>query len=202
MTIAIESDRSARRAASAKVDADRAKAIKKLLRPVRGDDSGPTPLTRIKHQPSSFERMLSSREITGEMLQAAQEIEAVYAALCGQLMVRGFRVERGSRGEAAPMAERVAFAHAKRFKPWADALSRRKVLHGDPTLACIVAVLVDRDSCTNCDRRHRMASGKSKYLVRRGLLEYAVVAGWARADLLAKLDNEHSKFVVKSRSLT
>jgi len=191
--------RAARRAEADAADAARARAIKKLLKPTRTDDAGPTRLTAIKQQPSSFERMLAAKEIDGTMLQAAQEIEAVVAAVAGSQMVKGYRIEPRSGGVATPLAERVAIAHARRYLPWARELTRRRDALRDPTLDCVLSVLVDRESCTSLDRRHRMASGRAKYLVRRGLLEYAQMAGWAPRDSVEKFDSEHRKFTRPAR---
>jgi hypothetical protein len=183
-----------RRQVNERAERQRAKMISEALRETKVDGSGPTRLTTIKHQRTSFERMLISKEIDGTMLQAAQEISAVYMALCGALVMRGFSFEPKSRATAPPMAERIAIAHAKRYLPWAEALSSRARVGGPPTLAIVIDVVVDGRGCATLDRERNYMSGRTKYLVRRGLLEYAQMAGWAPRDALKKFDDENPKF--------
>lgn len=110
----------------------------------RNDFTGPTPetLAKLRQDPllALFERY--DREAGGEerMLErAADEIRAIYLAVCGMLMAGiggGHRYGQGPGGrrEIPPF---LAWAHAETYLPWANALKRG-------TLEATIDLVVDR----------------------------------------------------------
>lgn len=154
----------------------------------QGNRVAPTPLTRLRHRKTSFARMCDKREVTGEMLEAAQEIDMVYMAITGALFGRSMPLEPRSPGAKATMSDRIAEAHTRRFKPWADALSKRRNHGAPPSLELVIDVVVDGRSLSDIDAERGWRNGFGKYLVRRALLEYAVVARWAPMNALDNFD--------------
>ena len=129
------------------------------------------------------------------MYEAAQEIERVYMVICGAVMCRGMPLAPTSKGEPVPMAEKIAWAHAKRFKPWADRLSARKNGGGPPALEIVIDVVADGRVVTDIDTEHRWRRGYAKHLTRRSLLEYAEMAVWAKKGEVLELDRTSPQFV-------
>lgn len=148
----------------------------------------PTPLTRLRHRKCSFARMCDRKEITGEMMQAAQEIDLVYMAISGALFGKSMPIEPRSPGNRGTMSDKVADAHINRFKPWADELSRRKKHGGPPCLEIVIDVVVDSRSLSDIDAERGWRNGFANYIVRRSLLEYAVKAKWAPPEALDRFD--------------
>lgn len=180
-----------------KEDRSRARALRVALRDPQVDGTGPTALTKGRHRKTSFEVMCEKQEITGAMFEAAQEIDRVYHAICGALICRGASSEPGGRAAATPIAERFAWAHAKRYKPWALVLSARRNSGGPPALEVVIDVVVDGRGLRQIETDRRWKHGYAKYLVRRALLEYAEMAGWVRGEV-ALFDTHHPAFAVRS----
>lgn len=188
-------DRAEARNARMKAERIRTKVVTIALKDPMVDGTGPTALTKGKHRKTSFEVMHDRGEITGPMYEAAQEIERVYMAICGAVMCRGMPLAPTSKGEPVPMAEKIAWAHAKRFKPWADRLSARKNGGGPPALEIVIDVVVDGRVVTDIDTEHRWRRGYAKHLTRRSLLEYAEMAGWAKKGEVLEFDRTSPQFV-------
>ena len=119
-------------------------ARKKRGRPVRQDDHvGPTPetLAKLRQDPllALFERYdggTGSEE--GALERAADEIRAVYLAVCGMLMAGiggGHRYGQGPgvRREIPPF---LAWAHGRTYLPWANSLKRT-------TLEAVIDLVVE-----------------------------------------------------------
>lgn len=135
-------------------------ARKKRGRPARQNDHvGPTPetLAKLRQDPllALFERYdggTGSEE--GALERAADEMRAVYLAVCGMLMAGiggGHRYGQGPGGrrEIPPF---LAWAHGRTYLPWANSLKRttleavidlvvdRTVVHPDRALAAVAAL--------------------------------------------------------------
>lgn len=148
----------------------------------------PTPLTKKRHRVGSLARMFERKEITRDMLQAADEIDAVYLALTKGLMAKGMQMEPRSPGGKVEMSDKLADAWSRRYRPWADVLSKRKKNGGPPWLEVVIDVLVDGRSVSEVDDDRGWRHGFAKYIVRRSLLEYAALAGWAPKDAAMRFD--------------
>lgn len=168
----------ARETAPVRAAADRnyrqqARALRKELRPKRVDGEGPTPHTRRQRRDSGLQAMLAAGLLTPEMLTAAQEIEQVFHAVTIGLRSRAGSLEPSSPGERMPMAEKTAWAYAKRYKPWADELSADRKRGGAPALAITVAVIIDDMTLTQAEQDFRMRRRTVQFWVRRSLARYA-----------------------------
>ncbi len=171
--------------------ARQAKALKRELRTTKVDGSGPTPHALRQHRKTSMERMIEKKQLHPEMIQAAQEIERIYLALTGAVLIRSQGYERQDRSAGAPLAERTAVAYHLRYKPWADELSRRKKGCAWPMLEVVVDVVVDGRSFDTIDQEHGWSHGVAKFIVRWALLDYAERAGWAKAGSRRELESDH-----------
>lgn len=120
-------------------------------RPSRRDDYvGPTPetLAKLRQDPllALFERYDSGTggEGEGALERAADEIRAVYLAVCGMMMASvggGHRYGEGPGGHAAYRAREIApflaWAHATTYCPWAKGIPRS-------TLEAVIDLVVER----------------------------------------------------------
>lgn len=147
-------------------------------------DQAATSLTLARHVKPTFARMCEAKppkrpEISGVMLQAAQEIDRVYMALTGFLVAGSCSIEPRSRATAPSMPESIATAHAKRYRPWANRLSDKRKRGGYPALEVVIDLVVDMRSASTIDAERGWRHGTAKTVLRRALMEYAVMAGWA-----------------------
>lgn len=149
-----------------------------------------TPETKRQFRKSSFARMCDKQEITNEMMRAAIEIERVYMALTAGLWCRGPSTERVSGAGRPEMALTLAWAYKRRYKPWADMLSKRKVRHYRPDLAIVIDVLIGNQFLADLARQYGSRQSMLKFIFRRALLEYAVMAKWAEPHELTALGNQ------------
>lgn len=179
---------SGQRKLRAKAARKRDGAIKRAyrMRIGKGDQTA-TVQTSARHSKTSFTRMIERREVTGAMLQAAQEIDRVYMGLTGMLVMGGSAMEPRSRGQATAMPEAVATAHAKRYKPWADMMSAWRKQGGPAALEIVIDVVVDGRSLSCIDRERHWRNGTAKAVVRMALLKYAVLAHWAPSSDMERL---------------
>lgn len=178
------------------------KALKKKRgRPARQDCVGPTPetLAKLRQDPllALFERYESQNDgDEGALERAADEIRAVYLAVCGMLMAGvggGHRYGQGPGGrrEIPPF---LAWAHARTYLPWANATKRttleavinlvveRNLVHPDLCIAA-AAALADyagrmrrRGSFTEADEAPE-ERGQGRRLGRRGAQAVAMGVG-------------------------
>lgn len=149
-------------------------ARKRRGRPARQDDDvGPTPetLAKLRQDPllALFERYdarVGSEE--GTLERAADEIRAVYLAVCGMLMAGiggGHRYGQGPGGrrEIPPF---LAWVHAQTYLPWANSLKRT-------TLEAVIDLVIDR-TVVHPDRAIAAAGALADYaqrMRRRGAFE-------------------------------
>lgn len=117
-------------------------------RPARWDEHvGPTPetLAKLRQDPllALFARYDAGAGGDGEgvLERAADEIRAIYLALCGMLMAGvggGHRYGQGPGGhrEIAPF---LAWAHAQTYRPWANSTQRS-------TLEAVIDLVVERNA--------------------------------------------------------
>ena len=167
-----------------------ARDLRRELTPKSATDDGPTPHTRRQHRKTSFERLCEAKLVTGEMLQAAQEVERVYLAICGATLVRGQSLDSGG-GQPRPMANGVALAHALRYRPWADALSGVRKRGGWPLLELVIDVVVDGRSLDIVEKERGWKHGTAKFGVLWALMKYAVMARWADPSELTSIERRH-----------
>ena len=149
-------------------------ARKRRGRPARQDDYvGPTPetLAKLRQDPllALFERYDAGTGSEEGMLErAADEIRAVYLAVCGMLMAGiggGHRYGQGPGGrrEIPPF---LAWAHAQSYLPWANSLRRT-------TLEAVIDLVVDR-TMVHPDRALAATAALADYaqrMRRRGAFE-------------------------------
>lgn len=121
-------------------------SLKKRGRPARrADHVGPTPETLAKLRQDPLLALLERYDSDGTagdkgaLEKAANEIRAVYLAVCGMLMAGiggGHRYGQGPGGrrEIPPF---VAWVHAETYLPWANGTKRA-------TLEAVIDLVVDR----------------------------------------------------------
>lgn len=108
---------------------------KKRGRPSRRETYlGATQETASKLRPDPLFLILQSYGNGDVALErAADEIKAIYLAVCGQLMA-GI----GGLGGGSPMPDFIAWAHATTYLPWARATKRQ-------SLEAVIDTVVDRN---------------------------------------------------------
>lgn len=148
----------------------------------------PTPELVRQHRKSSFARLCDAGKVTGEMMQAAQEIEAVYMALTRGLLARAQTYERTDPSARKDMPLAIALAFRDRYKPWADLLSARKKRGGPPALEIVTEIVIHQGWLREEDQARGWRRDTAKRILLRALLEYAVMAGWASAGELVRFD--------------
>ncbi|HYM31984.1 MAG TPA: hypothetical protein VEU47_11820 [Candidatus Cybelea sp.] len=122
-------------------------------------------------------QMLFERGHLGvEEVRAAREIERVFVALTAGLFAKASLQE--SRGRRVDMGEIAAMAHARRYRPWADALSARHKAGGPPLLEVVIDCVVDGRSLAAVERDRRWRHGRAAGYLREGLELYVAMAGW------------------------
>jgi hypothetical protein len=116
---------------------------KRRGRPARHHDGiGPTAETLAKLRPDPLLALLGAYgDGDGALERSADEIRAVYLAVCGMLMAgvggrHGYGRARGGRREIPPF---LAWAHAETYLPWANGTKRA-------TLEAVIGLVVDRHS--------------------------------------------------------
>ncbi|QZN99780.1 hypothetical protein [Chenggangzhangella methanolivorans] len=180
------------RARSVKEYDRQARALRRDLQPkLSGVDRG-TPHTRRQHRKTSFERLCDERAVTGDMAQAAQEIERVYLAICGAVVIGGLGLERGGGGgSAGPISDGVAMAHASRYKPWADEMARMRKGGDWPFLEIVIDVVVDGRTFRDVETEKRMRNGAARHALCWALLKYGVMARWCDVSVLREYEDRY-----------
>lgn len=144
-------------------------------RPARqADHIGPTPetLAKLRHDPllALFERYDGRAggdgDGEGPLERAADEIRAIYLAVCGMLMAGvggAHRYGEGPGGHSAYRAREMppflAWAHAQTYRPWANSLARA-------TLEAVIDLVVERN-LIHPDRMIAVAAALADYATRR-----------------------------------
>lgn len=150
-----------------------ARALRKELREFKVDGSGGTPHTRRQRRDSGMKSMMDSDLITSEMESAAQEIGRVFSAITIGMRLGAASLEPRSAGHRGPMVDKLAWAHASRYRPWADELSRDFKRGGVPALAITIAIVIDDMTLTQAERDFRMRRRAIQFWVCRSLIRYA-----------------------------
>jgi hypothetical protein len=157
-------------------------ALGRKRRTVKGavEDAG-TPFTVLKLTPSPVARLLDKGMIGPEALEAAQEIERVFTALTGALLIHPQSWEKRDRayGSRDPTWLIDATARYRRFADHWSAMAKR----GHPLLAIAIAAVQDQRPCWLIDRELRLRHGKAEATLIAGLQDYAARAGWVRGRL-------------------
>jgi hypothetical protein len=167
------------RRALRKVEAD---ALRAKRRSVKGavEDPG-TPFTILKLTPSPVARLLDKGRIGPEALEAAQEIERVFTAISGALLIHPQRFEKRDRAYGGRDPAWLIDATA-RYRRFADHWSRQAG-RGHPLLAIVIAAVQDLRPCWLIDRELKLRHGKAEATLIAGLQDYAARAGWVRGRL-------------------
>ena len=157
-------------------------ALGRQRRAVKGavEDAG-TPFTILKLTPSPVARLLDKGKIGPEALDAAQEIERVFTAITGALLIHPQSWEKRDRayGSRDPVWLIDATARYRRFADhWSQQAKR-----GHPLLAVVIAAVQDQRPCWLIDRELRLRHGKAEATLIAGLQDYAARAGWVRGRL-------------------
>jgi hypothetical protein len=167
------------RRALRKVEKD---ALAGKRRAVRGavEDAG-TPFTILKLKPTPLARLIDKGRIGPEALEAAQEIERVFTAISGALLIHPQSLEKRDRayGSRDPAWLIDAGARYRRFADHWSAMGKR----GHPLLAIVIAAVIDLRPCWLIDRELELRHGKAEAALIAGLQDYAARAGWVRGRL-------------------
>jgi hypothetical protein len=159
-------------------------AVSRIKRAVRkaermagdGGEVGGTGQTVIRLSASPVQRLIESKAIGGEEVQAADEIVRVFMAISGALFPRSASLVRFDRGMAPPDPPGMIDAQA-RYRAFAAHWSDM-AKHGHPLLAILIDALVDERGFRDIEAEHRMRNGKARKVVIAGLRDYAARAGW------------------------
>jgi hypothetical protein len=154
----------------------------KKRRAVKGAvvDTG-TPFTVLKLTPSPVTRLVDKGRIGPEALQAAQEIERVFTAITGALLIHPQSWEKRdpAYGSRDPTWLIDATARYRRFADHWSAQAKR----GHPLLAIVIAGVQDQRPCWLIDRELKLRHSKAEEVLIGGLQDYAARAGWVRGRL-------------------
>ena len=157
-------------------------ALGRKRRTVKGavEDAG-TPFTVLKLAPTPVARLLDKGRIGPEALEAAQEIERVFTAITGALLIHPQSFEKRDRayGSRDPAWLIDATQRYRRFADHWSAQAKR----GHPLLAIVIAAVQDLRPCWLLDRELRLRHGKAEEVLIAGLQDYAARAGWVRGNL-------------------
>jgi hypothetical protein len=139
-----------------------------------------TPQTRRNFRKSSFARLCDRGEITGDMMRAAQEIEAVYMSLTAGLWTHPPALELVSGSHEHSMPLKLAWAYKKRWQPWARATGQ--------DVGLVVDILIDQRWLYDVARLHATRPSTVRHRFCRSLLKYAIVARWCPLSELSDYD--------------
>lgn len=132
----------------------------------REEDGGPTPETLAKLRPDPLLALLQAQgDGDGALERAADEIRAVYLAVCGMMMagVGGRHGYGRTRHGHREMPSYLAWVHRETYLPWANGQART-------TLEATIGLIVDRQ-VQHPDRHAAIATALNDYaerLRRRG----------------------------------
>lgn len=140
---------------------------------------GPAPADRPKPHGCPIKAFAERGSITPAEEQAALEIETVFRYIAGGLMSKAARMGREDRGQPSEPSAWLVQA-TERYKRWADRLSQQRDMHDDPTLAVVVAAVVDGQSMRSLDAEYRWRRGNAATCFVSGLRLYANLAGWQK----------------------
>lgn len=137
-----------------------------------------TGFTILRRSDSPITRLLNSRKIGSDELQAAEDICLAFRALAGELFLKPISLERRDRSNSPHESARVIDA-ISRYQAWARLWSIRAKL-GDPTLAIVIDTVWDERPFRICDQDYNLRNGRSAEAVAAGLRDYAARAGWVQ----------------------
>lgn len=153
--------------------------------------TGATGFTLLKMTANPLARLVDSRKIGPEELQAAAEISLAFHAMAGALMLRPRNMERTDRSHGG--AEPTAVIDAqRRYRVWADHWTWKRKAHNDRTLEIVIAAVIDERSLASIDADIGRREGTASRATVRGLRDYAARAGWVRGKLAEKWRAEAS----------
>lgn len=167
----VEDIRSGKEAAKGSAQAKRIKIINAFL------GSNENALAQIRLRGSPMALLIEKASAKGEELMAAQEIETAWMAISGALMFKPLSLERTSRGQFPDWSDRTAKA-VEQYQSWAGHWSKRKVLHLDHTLECVIAAVIDQRPIRAIGEDLGFGREKIERAVLGGLRDYAARAGW------------------------
>lgn len=122
--------------------------------------------------------MFGSGWLNKAQLQAAGEIEAVFAAItsaCGG-RTACYAPERGQSAVELPATLKTAYT--ERYRPWRDRMGAVGVAASATVADIVLQVVIDNHGCQQIADRYRMSLRRARAVVRDGLAEYVRIAGW------------------------
>lgn len=159
-----------------------ASGMKRLVRQAElKSGTGATGFTLLKMASKPIARLIETRQIGPEELQAATDISVAFTALTGALWVKPQSMEKQDKGHGGN--EPAALVDAQvRYRHWAQHWSML-AKRGDKTLEIIIAAVIDERGFDVIEGDIGLRHGTAKKAVIRGLRDYAVRAGWVRGRL-------------------
>ncbi len=145
--------------------------------------TGATGYTILKFRRTPVDDLVSSGRIGPLELQAAVEVQDIFAHLTrdlGYLRADGIYRDRQHRAwvdDAPPRPEEVDAWH--RYKQFMNHWSAKKKQHGDLALPILVAAVVDQRPWDHIAQEHGLSVSQTRCVVVHALRDYAARAGWA-----------------------
>ncbi len=167
--------------------AERTRAIKvaNVLESVRraraNSDAGATARIVRKLQGSPLAWLASRGRIHEKELRAAEDIMIAFLSPSRALVLRGCPMERPYQDDNVDTSGTSGDAE-RRCGAFVQYWSRRAKL-GDPTLAIVVAIVVDQRPFSSIEEEIGIRSGQAASAVVAGLRDYAARAGWVDGGL-------------------
>lgn len=152
--------------------------IKRELRQAeKASGTGGTGATILRISTVPVARLIERKKIGPIERTAADEICLAFFALSGGLLIKPLSLEKRDRGQGpADWPHKTAEA-VRRYQAFAGHWSRRAPL-GDPTLAILIAAVVDEQPVYSIADDHGYGSKRVEHAIIRGLRDYAARSGW------------------------
>ncbi len=167
--------------------ADGLKVAKEEALKLRAPQDPTTEQTKARLREGTIERLLRTGRLNKQHERAADEIERVYIAITGSMLIKPHRWERlGHTNEPERWPASLSDAYINRYWPWVDELRDRRGVFiarsennmAPPILDVVISVVVDGHAARDIANRHRCRRPKVIDWLIEGLDLYARKAGW------------------------
>ena len=160
-----------------------------------------TDQTRVKFRRDTIDRLVESKKIGSAEMMAVEEISDIYNLLCRGLLFKSPRFDVHIHGGPPELPTRVLHAYSKRFQPWARALSTRRNTDQDKTLEIVYALVIDRMTAREVDRRNGFRKGTAAQFFIAGLRSYAAMGGWTDRNTIGRWQADaHAFYAMRGMS--
>lgn len=153
-----------------------------VIGPDRWGPADALPGGRERENGSFLDRWRVEGNLHPAVEAAAYEIENVHRANISGLWTKTARYgEQTSGGPDTDWPAYLAIAKRDRYTPWQDAMSVLYKQTKQPVMEVVIDAVADNRSFRQIDGDKHWRKGTASRIVRWGLWQYAVMAGWVKA---------------------